>query len=136
MIIHSARVRVRYAETDQMGVVYHSNYIVWMEVGRVEYCRAEGLSYRDLEDAGLRLAVIEINCRYVAPARYDDEVDIDTAVAKASARGVHFEYKMRNSMSGQLLAEGYSRHLFLGPDMRPVRLPEHYYSLFGISKHR
>lgn len=130
---HRARVRVRYAETDQMGVVYHANYIVWMEVGRVEFCRANGLSYREMEDDGaLHLAVIEANCRYIAPARYDDEVEIETIIEKATTRGVHFVYTMRNVETGQKLAEGFSRHLFLDRDLKPMRLPERFYPQFGL----
>lgn len=130
---HSARVRVRYAETDQMGVVYHANYVVWMEVGRVEFCRAAGLSYRDMEREGaLHLAVIEANCRYIAPARYDDEIDIETRIEKATPRGVHFAYIMRHAESHQKLAEGFSRHLFLDHDLKPMRLPERFYRQFGV----
>lgn len=128
-----ARVRVRYAETDQMGVVYHANYIVWMEVGRVEFCRAAGLSYRDMErDGELHLAVIEANCRYIAPARYDDEIEIETAIEKATPRGVHFVYTMRHADSGRKLAEGFSRHLFLDHDLKPIRLPDRFYPQFGL----
>ena len=130
---HRARVRVRYAETDQMGVVYHANYIVWMEVGRVEFCRAAGLSYRDMEQAGkLHLAVIEASCRYIAPARYDDEIDIETRIEKATPRGVHFAYIMRHAESGRKLAEGFSRHLFLDRDLKPMRLPERFHQQFGL----
>jgi acyl-CoA thioester hydrolase len=130
---HYARVRVRYAETDQMGVVYHANYIVWMEVGRVEFCRAAGMSYRDMEnDGALHLAVIEANCRYISPARYDDEIDIETRIEKATTRGVHFVYTMRNAQTGQKLAEGFSRHLFLDHALRPMRLPERFYAQFGL----
>ncbi|MFN0103145.1 MAG: acyl-CoA thioesterase [Bryobacteraceae bacterium] len=133
MECHYARVRVRYAETDQMGVVYHANYIVWMEVGRVEFCRASGLSYRDMAHEGaLHLAVIEANCRYIAPARYDDEIDIETSIEKATTRGVHFVYTMRHAESGQKLAEGFSRHLFLGHDLKPMRLPKRFYPQFGL----
>jgi acyl-CoA thioester hydrolase len=130
---HRTRVRVRYAETDQMGVVYHANYIVWMEVGRVEFCRAAGLSYREMEqDGALHLAVIEVNCRFIAPARYDDEVEIETRIQKATARGVHFVYSMRHAASGQKLAEGFSRHLFLDRTLKPMRLPERFYQQFGL----
>ena len=116
-----------------MGVVYHANYIVWMEVGRVEFCRANGLSYREMEDDGaLHLAVIEANCRYIAPARYDDEVEIETTIEKATSRGVHFAYVMRNAETGQKLAEGFSRHLFLDRDLKPMRLPERFYPQFGL----
>lgn len=116
-----------------MGVVYHANYIVWMEVGRVEFCRANGLSYREMEDDGaLHLAVIEANCRYIAPARYDDEVEIETIIEKATSRGVHFGYTMRNAETGQKLAEGFSRHLFLDRELKPMRLPERFYPQFGL----
>lgn len=131
--IHTAQVRVRYAETDQMGIVYHANYIVWMEVGRVEYCRAAGISYRDMEQSGLRLAVIEASCRYISPARYDDLVAIETSIQKASTRGVEFAYTMRLAGERQKLAEGISRHLFLGSDMRPVRLPDLFHAQFGMT---
>ena len=131
---HLARVRVRYAETDQMGVVYHANYIVWMEVGRVEFCRAAGLSYRDMEREGaLHLAVIEASCRYIAPARYDDEIDIETRIEKATPRGVHFVYIMRHAETGRKLAEGFSRHLFLDRELKPMRLPERFHRQFGLS---
>lgn len=130
---HRARVRVRYAETDQMGVVYHANYIVWMEVGRVEFCRSAGLSYRDMEREGaLHLAVIEANCRYIAPARYDDEIDIETSIEKATPRGVRFAYIMTHADSGRKLAEGFSRHLFLDRELKPMRLPERFYRQFGL----
>jgi acyl-CoA thioester hydrolase len=133
METHRTRVRVRYAETDQMGVVYHANYIIWMEVGRVEFCRAAGLSYRDMEhDGALHLAVIEVNCRYISPARYDDEIDIETHIEKATARGVHFGYTMHHSDSGRKLAEGSSRHLFLDRSLRPMRLPERFFVQFGL----
>src|SRR5579862_743685 len=81
------RLRVRYAETDQMGVVYYANYLIWMEVGRVEFCRAQGIRYRDMEAGdGILLVVAEANCRYLAPARYDDEVRISTTLTSANPR--------------------------------------------------
>ena len=79
------RVRVRYSETDQMGVVYHANYLVWMEVARVDYCRQAGFRYKDLEiEHGILLAVTEANCRYLSPARYDDEIEIETTLTRAT----------------------------------------------------
>ncbi len=84
---HETTLRVRYAETDQMGVVYYSNYLIWMEVGRVEYCKSVGVRYRDMEDAdGVLLAVVEAHCRYVSPARYDEEVVVRTWVEAATVR--------------------------------------------------
>ena len=131
---HETTVRVRYAETDQMGIVYHANYLVWMEVGRVEYFRAAGIRYRDMEaHDGILLAVVEANCRYIAPALYDDEVVIQTSIGEASPRMVRIEYKMRNSETSRKLAEGYTRHIFLSREMRPTRLPEKFRPMFGIA---
>lgn len=129
-----ARVRVRYAETDQMGVVYHANYLVWMEVGRVEYCRAEGISYRDMEaNDGVLLTVAEANCRYSSPARYDDEVTVETWIAKAHARMVVFGYRIKRAGDGQLLASGETKHVFCGPGLQPRKLPARYFHMFGIA---
>ena len=130
---HETRFRVRYAETDQMGVVYYANYLIWMELGRAEYCRAAGISYRDMEvDDGVLLAVVEAHCRYLSPARYDEEVAVKTWVAKANLRMVEFQYQISDAQSGRELASGETKHLFLGPGMRPVKLPEKYLPLFGI----
>ncbi len=127
-------MRVRYAETDQMGVVYHANYLIWMEVGRVEYFRAAGIRYRDMEEHdGIRLAVVEANCRYIAPAHYDDEVIIRTSIEEANKRSVRLNYHMREAESDRKLAEGFTRHFFLSHDMRPAKLPEKYWPLFGVS---
>jgi acyl-CoA thioester hydrolase len=132
--IHEARVRVRYAETDQMGVVYYANYLVWMEVGRVEYCKAAGFNYRDMErEDGVLLAVAEAQCRYLFPARYDDEVVVKTWIERASRRLVAFGYEMRRAGDGRVLASGETKHVFCGPDLRPARLPEKYCAMFGLS---
>ena len=128
-----ARIRVRYAETDQMGVVYYANYLVWMEVGRVEFCRAQGFNYRDMErDDGVILAVAECKCRYVFPARFDDEVVIRTSLEEAHPRMVTFAYEMALIDGGRKLATGYTRHLFLDRELRRGRLPEKYFTMFGI----
>jgi acyl-CoA thioester hydrolase len=130
---HETRLRVRYAETDQMGVVYYANYLVWMEVGRAEYCRAAGSRYRDMEvDDGIRLAVVEAHCRYLSPARYDQEIAVKTWVANASRRAVEFQYEISDAPSGRQLASGQTKHVFLGADMKPVKLSEKYWPLFGI----
>lgn len=129
-----ARIRVRFAETDQMGIVYHSNYLIWMEVGRVEYCRAAGIRYRDLEaDDGILLTVAEANCRFISPARYDEEVVVRTAIARAHPRMVAFGYEIVSADTERNLAEGYTKHIFCGRDLRPCRLPEKYHSIFGIA---
>jgi acyl-CoA thioester hydrolase len=124
-------VRVRYAETDQMGVVYYANYLIWMEVGRVELCRACGFNYRDMErEDGVMLAVAEANCRYHAPARYDDEVVVRSWIEGANRKMVTFGYEMW--AGDRKLASGYTKHMFVGQDFRPTRLPEKYFAMFGI----
>lgn len=129
--VQEARLRVRYAETDQMGIAYHANHIVWMEVGRVEYCRAIGIRYKDMEERdGILLAVVEVHCRYHAPARYDDELTVATRVNYIGSRAMQFDYELRLAPSGQLVAEGYSKHVFCDAELRPMRLPQKYRDAF------
>ena len=129
------RFRVRYAETDQMGVVYYSNYLVWMEIGRVEWCRQRGCNYREMErDCGVLLAVAECTCRYHAPARYDDEILVKTWVEKAHPRLVTFAYEIRLALDNSMLATGATRHLILNREFQRTRLPEKYYGMFGLDK--
>jgi len=131
---HTTSFRVRYAETDQMGVVYYANYLIWMELGRAEYCRAAGVRYRDMElNDGIRLAVVDAHCRYLHPARYDQEIAVKTRVAKANLRMVEFQYEISDAQSGRQLASGETRHMFLSAGMRPVKLPEKYFPMFGIT---
>jgi acyl-CoA thioester hydrolase len=133
VIFNETKFRVRYAETDQMGVVYYANYLIWMELGRVEYCRAAGIRYKDMEvDEGVRLAVVDAHCRYMYPAHYDEEIIVKTWIARASRRMIEFHYEMRESQSARKLATGETKHIFLDSDMKPVKLPEKYYGVFGI----
>lgn len=133
MHAHETRIRVRYAETDQMGVVYYANYVVWMEVGRVEFCKSVGFSYQKMEaDDGVFLAVVEAHCRYIHPARFDQEVIIKTWLADAHSRMVKFGYEMRLAESDQIVAKGETKHVFCGRDLKPMRLPEKYRANFGI----
>jgi acyl-CoA thioester hydrolase len=122
-----ARVRVRYAETDQMGVVYHANYLVWFEVGRVEFLRAHGLSYKEMEiEEGCSIAVVEATARYRAPARYDDELEIETELKSARGPVVRFTYRVVRIADGVLLCEGETVHVVVGRDMKRRRLPERF----------
>jgi acyl-CoA thioester hydrolase len=131
MLENETRFRVRYAETDQMGVVYYANYLVWMELGRVEYCRSIGLRYKDMEvNDGIFLAVAEASCRYLFPARYDEEIVLKTRVTQSGARMVRFSYEIAEAESGRKLATGETAHIFCGRDMRPLKLPEKYLALF------
>ncbi len=123
-----SRFRVRYAETDQMGMVYYANYLVWMEVGRTDFCRDCGFSYRELErEEQAFLTVAEANCRYLVPARYDDEILVDTALSRASRRIIEFSYRIKNGET--LLAEGRTVHVVVGADGKPRTLPERYREL-------
>ena len=131
MAPHETRVRVRYAETDQMGIVHHKNYYVWMEVGRVEWCRAAGFNYRDMEqNEGVLLAVVESRCRYSSSARFDDEVTIQTRISEVTSRMVTFTYDM--SVQGRTVASGETRHIFLNRNLRPTHVPPRYRQLFGL----
>lgn len=126
------RLRVRYAETDQMGVVYHANYLIWMEVGRVELVRARGYNYKDLEASGYFLSVVEVQCRYLFPARYDQEVEVRTEMAESNPRLVLFRYEIRSVEPDRLLASGHTRHVWLNRDWRPTRLPEQFRPLMRV----
>lgn len=126
-----SRVRVRYAETDQMGVVYYANYLVWFEIGRVELLRAIGLSYDRMEkDHRLILPVVDASCRYKAPARYDDEILIETRPALLRKSVLKFAYRiLRNGTDGakpELLAEGETVHVVCDESFERQPLPEEY----------
>jgi acyl-CoA thioester hydrolase len=107
-------LRVRYAETDQMAVVYHSNYLIWFEVGRVDLLRQLGFSYREMELDGLNLPVVEVKCRYRHPARYDDELTLRTRLAQMRTSLLRFHYELLRKADGRLLAEGESVHVVVG----------------------
>ncbi len=116
-----------------MGVVYYANYLVWMEVGRVEYCKSRGFNYKHMElEDGVLLAVAEARCRYASPARFDEEVVIRTWIEEANSSMVRFAYEMRLAEGGRKLATGETKHIFLSRDMRPCRLPVKYHKQFGI----
>lgn len=126
---YPVRLRARYAETDQMGIVHHSVYPVWFEAARTELSRAVGLPYRLWEERGILLMVSELSCRYRAPARYDDQVTVFVRVSDVASRGVTFSYRVV-SEDGTLLAEGTTRHLSVDrTTSRPVVLPEPFRSV-------
>lgn len=117
-------VRVRYAETDQMGVAYHGNYFAWFEVGRTDLLRNLGFTYRDLETDGVRLPVIEAQARFLRPARYDDVLDIRTRVTSLGGARISFEYEVRRDGADAPLATGSTAHAAVDGEGRPRRLPE------------
>ncbi|MDQ3209100.1 MAG: acyl-CoA thioesterase [Gemmatimonadota bacterium] len=122
--ISETLVRVNYSETDQMGVVYHARYLVWLDVARTEHLRRSGMSYRELEDSGLRLAVSEVAVRYRQPARYDDPLRIRCWVRDVASRRVDFGYAIENAEDGRLLATASTSLLALDASMALTRLPD------------
>jgi acyl-CoA thioester hydrolase len=121
--ISETMVRVNYSETDQMGVVYHARYLVWLDVARCEHLRLSGMSYRDLELSGLRLAVSELAIRYRQPARYDDLVRIRCWVRDLASRRVDFGYSVEHAENARLLATASTSLLALDQNMTLARLP-------------
>jgi len=120
-------LRVRYAETDQMGVVYHSNYYIYFEVGRVEYMRQRGVDYKQMEiDDDTFIVVAESKCRYLRPARYDDVLRIRTRVVAAKRRTIEFAYEVLRDKTGELLATGGTKHVTCDSKGRPKSLPAKY----------
>lgn len=118
-----ATLRVRYAETDAMGIVYHSNYVIWFEVGRGEYLRQKGGDYDKFEAAGFYLPVIKVDARFLAPARYNDVVVVRTSMEELRSRSITFCYEVVMQETGQLLAMGHSKHLCTDRQGRVRRFP-------------
>jgi acyl-CoA thioester hydrolase len=119
----TSTLRVRYAETDKMGVVYYANYFVWFEVARADLLRTLGWSYREMEAAGVSLPVIEAQCQYSRPARYDDELDIRTEGRLLSPIRMEFTYEVRVRPEGAVAASGRTVHASLDAGGRPCKLP-------------
>jgi acyl-CoA thioester hydrolase len=118
------RLRVIYGDTDQMGVVYYANYLRYFEYARGEYMRAKGSTYRELEQAGGRLPVVEAHCRYKVPARYDDLLGIGLEVTELRRVTLTFEYEVRRVQDDRLLCTGKTVHACIGEDGKPMRLPD------------
>ncbi|MGD9487708.1 MAG: acyl-CoA thioesterase [Calditrichaceae bacterium] len=125
MIEHSSQLRVRYAETDQMKFVHHSNYIVWFEFGRTELLKAYGFSYAGLEKDGYLMPVLEVNARYLKPAKYDDLITIKTTIPFVPKARIGFEYQVFNE-GNQLLCEGSSLHSFMNNGERAIKPPKNF----------
>jgi acyl-CoA thioester hydrolase len=130
--INEVKLRVRYAETDQMGVVYHSNFLVWMEIGRVEFMRALGFDYKSMEvEDDCHLPVVEVRCRYKSPAHYDDCVVIRTELRKWRSSLVHFSYEIVRETDDALLAEAETIHIPVNSRMEKRLLPERFAQRFA-----
>lgn len=132
---HSCELRVRYAETDRMGVVYYANYLVWCEVGRVELLRALGRSYATLEGEGVGLAVSEARVRYLSPARFDDRVRIETTLTGVRSRALTFDYLITHAESGTRLATAHTALVSIDPAGRIVAIPAHFRSVLEGALH-
>ena len=133
--ISETRLRVRYAETDQMGVVYYANYLIWFELGRVELLRQLGFDYKRMEvEDDCWIPVVEATCRYKSPARYDDELAVQTEVASIRGVVVKFRYRIVRAADGQLLAEGETTHVVTDNRMQKRPLPEKYVE--GLNRFR
>ena len=129
--VNETRIRVRYAETDQMGVVYHANHFIWFEVGRVELLRQFGFSYKNMErEDDCFIAVVDARCRYRAPVHYDDEVIVRTFLKHVRDKVIRFGYELRGAETGELLAEGETTHIVADSKMKPRVLPEKYMKVF------
>ena len=122
-------IRVRYSETDKMGVVYYANFLVWFEVGRTDYCRKVGFTYKDMEEDGLLLSVAEATCRYQSPAYYDDFLTVHTYLQSLKKRVLYFKYKVLRNDKNELLATGQTAHIITNHNGRPQSLPKKYQSL-------
>ena len=117
-------LRVRYAETDQMGVAYYGSYVVWFEVGRSEYCRAKGFSYRELEGMGFRLVVVDLRCRYKGSVKYDELIVVRTHLKDLKTRMVTFGYRILRKDTQEVIVYGETRHLCLNKRGNPSSMPE------------
>ena len=125
------RLRVRYAETDKMGVVYYANYFVWFEVARTDLLRALGWSYREMEHAGVSLPVIDARCEYKRPAKYDDEIEVRTTGRMLSPIRMQFDYEVVRQADSVVAAAGYTVHAALDSTGRPCRLPKRIAEVFA-----
>jgi acyl-CoA thioester hydrolase len=124
-------IRVRYAETDQMGFAWHGEFLAWFEVGRTDWLRRHGMTYRDLEQQGLRLPVVEVHVRYLEPARYDDELDVHTRIGSWAGARVAFDYEVTRHGTEGPLATGRTVHAALDPEGRVRRLPDRLRRILG-----
>ncbi|MGI8555064.1 MAG: acyl-CoA thioesterase [Pyrinomonadaceae bacterium] len=130
---HETQIRVRYAETDKMGVVHHSNYAIWFEIGRSEFCRARGFSYREMEDKeDVSLVVAELYCRYTSPAFYEDELTVRTKIGELRSRTLRFVYEIYRAFDNTILAEGETLHVVTDADKRVRSMPEVYKKMLLI----
>ncbi|MTI47304.1 acyl-CoA thioesterase [Sporosalibacterium faouarense] len=124
--------RTRYAETDQMGVIYHANYFTWFEIGRTDFFRKMGMTYRSLEDENILLPVIDVGCKYIIAAKYDDEITVKTKLTKLKGVKLQFEYEVYRKADDVLLAKGYTMHAFVNKELKPVNFRKSYKAVWDM----
>lgn len=129
----ATKIITRYSETDQMGIIYHSNYAVWFEAGRTDFLKKIGFSYKEIEGRGILLPLYEMNCKFKSPARYEDEITIKTSLKEITKGRVIFSYKVINDLDGKLLSLGETMHGWTNRDLKLINaeetIPEVYYLL-------
>ena len=132
MNFHTTSIRPRYSETDQMGIIYHSNYFPWFEVARTTFLKELGMSYKDMEKLGIFLPVIEVNCKYISSALYDDDLVIEVWIEKFRGSRIKFHYRILRDEK-ELLATGFTEHVFLDKNKkRPVNLKKSYPKVYQL----
>ncbi|WP_130807683.1 acyl-CoA thioesterase [Senegalia massiliensis] len=124
-------IRARYSETDQMGVIYHANYFNWFEIGRTSFFRNLGYDYKKLENEGVLLPVIDVGCKYIVSAKYDDEIIIETYIEKLKGVKIKYKYNIIRKRDNLLLAEGYTLHAFVNKDLKPINFKKKYNELWN-----
>jgi len=130
-MIHETTFRARYGETDQMGIIYHPNYYIYFEIGRTEFLREMGgMSYKDMEGAGVMLPIVETHCRYKVPAKYDDELIVRTMIKDMTAARITFSYQLIRAADEVLLAEGETTNAFVNTEGRPINLKKKYPDIY------
>lgn len=133
MFINETKIVPRYNETDQMGVIYHSNYFVWYEVGRTDFLEKFSMSYRDMEEMGVMLPVIEVNCKYKVSAKYADKLIIKTAIENLTPVRIKFNYMIERETDNVLISEGFTEHVFSSTlNGKPINLKKKYPDLFNL----
>ena len=113
-------IKVRYAETDQMGIVHHSNYPIWFEVGRTDFLKNTSISYTSIEESGVILPLYELNCKFIAPAKYEDEITVITTLKSISCSRISFSYRVLNGLDNKLIATGETMHAWTNKELKPI----------------
>lgn len=127
-----SEIRVRYAETDQMGVVYHGNYFTWFEIGRTSFLRELGYSYKELEKKNMMLPVVNVTCDYKESAKYDDEIQIKTTILELKGVRITYQYFLYRKEDQQLLAKGTTTHAFVDGNFKPINIKKHHPELYEV----